>query len=166
MGNLMVSCENKSFEQMKRDYQVLKQPYERYKSAGAPVPVGLSKAMTVLEEAFILGGNVDEAFKSVCQQMEGFLSVNEESCARMVGFDGSEDLQMVCSAMRFHQYQGRVTDKVMNIGDPTSFMSIFTAATKEQIRGILKAWLKKTIKGVLKPGPKSSNPPENINRIP
>lgn len=135
-------CANKGYEKIRRDYSYIKSVLDLYRSGGGFVPVGLSNALFVLEQAFVSGDNVDAALKSACLEMEGFLAANEEYCARYHSKTDPNSLYYACMASReVRRYQIEAVRKVLNIGDPKSFVSVFTKGSREQIREILREWL-------------------------
>ncbi len=149
------SCANKDFDQMKKEYKLMKDALDAYKRLGGVVPYGISVTFRTLDQAFIAGDNFDSAFKSACLEMGNFLLTNEEYCARFSGFRNKSDLDKtggerwqdvdnydICMAKNYYrQTQAEAIKKVLNIGDPKSFVSVFTEGTKKQIWDLITKWL-------------------------
>jgi hypothetical protein len=166
------ACANKSYEQMRNDYQVMKNAITGYKSLGGVLPAGLARTVFALDQAFVTGDNVDAAFKSTCLEMGNFLATNEEYCARHAGFASKADMAQtggvrwqdvdnydICMARHYYQStQAEAVKKVLNIGDPKSFVSVFTAGTKKQIWDLLTKWLGDKFKETFKKKPAASSP--------
>ena len=159
-----VSCSNQNYDQMKSEYKMMKDALDAYKKVGGAVPPTLSTAFSVLDQAFVAGDNFDKAFKSACLEMGNFLSTNEEYCARFAGFADKAEMSKtggvrwqdvdnfdICMAKNYYgQTQAEAVKKVLNIGDPKSFISVFTVGTKKQIWDVVTKWLGDTFKRSVK----------------
>jgi hypothetical protein len=155
------SCANKDFEQMKSEYKLMKDSLDSYRRLGGVVPPNMSIAFSALDQAFRAGENFDSAFKSACLEMGNFLLTNEEYCARFSGFKDKSDLDKnagarwqdvdnydICMAKNYYrQTQAEAVKKVLNLGDPKSFISVFTQGTKKQIWDLITKWLGDRFKG-------------------
>lgn len=160
-------CNNKGYEQMRSDYRVMKDAIDGYRRLGGIVPIGLSRAFGALDQAFIAGDNFDSAFKSACLEMGTFLTTNEEYCARFAGFSDKAEMARtggtrwqdvdgydICMARNYYRYtQAEAVKKVLNIGDPKSFVSVFTSGIKKQIWDLLTKWLGDKFKEAAKKKP-------------
>ena len=148
------NCDNRNFDAMRLDFEVMKQAVDAYKQLGGRMPIPLATAFTAVEQTFLVGENFDAAFKSACVEMGNFLASNEEFCARFAGFGGKADMDKrggerwqevdnyyICMARHYYrQSQAEAVKKVLNMGDPKSFVSVFGNKTRQQIWGLVTKW--------------------------
>jgi len=60
----------------------------------------------------------------------------------------------ICMARNYYRYtQAEAVKKVLNIGDPKSFVSVFTSGIKKQIWDLLTKWLGDKFKEAAKKKP-------------
>jgi hypothetical protein len=140
----------------------------QYRKLGGRVPPPLAVAL----ESAKMGRNVETAMNNVCEEMSRFLASIEEFCARYAGFQGVEHMKReggvrgqdvkqyyVCMA---HDYVRAVPSeavkKVLYIGDPKSFVSVFSSKTLKQAWGLIAKYLKKKVIDGLSRNPTYENP--------